>query len=405
LVEHRAVGYRWVVLAVYFTLTVVIEIQWLTFAPIAREARVVYGVSAFWIDFLSIVYMGLTLLFCLPASYVIDRVGIRAGIGVGAVLTGVFGLVKGVYSESYPVVLAAQILLGLAQPFIINAVTAVAANWFPEEERATAVGIGTLAQFVGFILANMITPRLIRPLGTSYDLHGMLMVYGATSVLAAVAFLIFMREKPPVPPSARVADQPLGMKEALRHMFRQRDAVMIVILFWFGLGMFNAVTTCIDQIGEAKGLNSAQSGAVMGGMFLAGIVGALIVPPLSDRTRKRKPFMVGAMALLIPGVAGMAFLHSFGPMIVSAVVVGFFLPGAAGPIGFQYGAEVSHPAPEALSQGVILLAGQLSGILFVVIMNTIGMGPSMIAFVVVCVLNLVLATRLRESPVARRSGK
>jgi hypothetical protein len=37
-------------------------------------------------------------------------------------------------------------------------------------------------------------------------------------------------------------------------------------------------------------------------------------------------------------------------------------------------------------------------------MNAVGMGPSMIAFVVVCLLNLVLATRLRESPVARRAG-
>jgi FLVCR family MFS transporter 7 len=389
-----------VVLAVYFALTVVIEIQWLTFAPIAREARIAYGVSAFWIDFLSIVYMGLTMLLCLPASYFIDRVGIRVGIGLGAVLTGVFGLAKGLFSESYAMVLAAQILLGLAQPFIINAVTAVAANWFPEEERATAVGIGTLAQFVGFIVANMVTPHLIRQVGTSYDLHSMLMIYGVASVLAAVAFLVFMREKPPIPPSARVAEQRLGMKDALRHMFRQRDVVMLVILFWLGLGMFNAVTTCIDQIGEAKGLTSAQSGAVMGGMFLAGIVGALIVPPISDRLRKRKPFMVGATALLIPGIAGMAFLHSFGPLLAAAIVVGFFLLGAAGPIGFQYGAEVSQPAPEALSQGIVLLSGQLSGILFIVIMNAVGMGPSMIAFVGVSLITLVLATRLRESPVA-----
>jgi len=139
----------------------------------------------------------------------------------------------------------------------------------------------------------------------------------------------------------------------------------------------------------------------MGMMFAAGIAGALVVPVLSDKLRRRKPFIAAAVALLTPGVAGMAFAHGYGLMMVSSAVVGFFLLGVAGPIGFQYSAEVGYPAPESLSQGIILLAGQISGILFVVAMNLAGAARFMAVFIVLSVLNFLLALRMRESPFAK----
>jgi hypothetical protein len=70
-----------------------------------------------------------------------------------------------------------------------------------------------------------------------------------------------------------------------------------------------------------------------------------------------------------------------------------------GPIGFQYAAEVSHPAPESMSQGIVLLAGQVSGILFVVGINGVGTRPFMIAFVILAVVNVLLSLQLRESKI------
>jgi len=44
--------------------------------------------------------------------------------------------------------------------------------------------------------------------------------------------------------------------------------------------------------------------------------------------------------------------------LVSAAVFGFFLLGL-GPLGFQYGAELTYPAPEAASNGLLLMVGQI----------------------------------------------
>lgn len=399
--KYKVYGYRWVVLAVFFLITVAIEIQWLSFAPIAREARAAYGFGSndgIYIDLLALIFLILFIIMCIPASYVIDRYGIRKGIGIGAALTGIFGLMKGIFAASYPMMVVCQVGLGIAQPFILNAVTRVAVNWFPLNERATAVGLGTLAQYVGFIVVSMVTPFLVVKSGETYDLSGMLMTWGVISAVIAVLFLALVREQPPTPPSAQGAEERLLSREGFRHIMSHRDMRIALALFFIGLGMFNAITTCIDQICEIKKLGTEQTGMIMGVMFISGIIGAVVLPALSDRLRKRKVFMLLGMALMTPGLAGLTFAESYGLMLASAAVMGFFLLGGAGPVGFQYAAEVSYPAPESLSQGIILLAGQISGILFVVGMNTAGMIQFMMVFIVLAVLNIALATMLRESP-------
>ena len=55
-------------------------------------------------------------------------------------------------------------------------------------------------------------------------------------------------------------------------------------------------------------------------------------------------------------------------LLVAAGVFGFFLLGS-GPVGFQYGAELTLPAPEGTSNGLLLWSGQVSGILFILAMD------------------------------------
>ena len=64
-----------------------------------------------------------------------------SSFGVGAGLIGVFGLLKGLYASNYAMVVLCQIGLAVAQPFILNAYTGLAAKWFPINERATATGL------------------------------------------------------------------------------------------------------------------------------------------------------------------------------------------------------------------------------------------------------------------------
>lgn len=394
----RVYGYRWAVLGVFALINAVMQMHWVNFAPITGEAAAFYGVSTLSIGFLSMVFMIVYLFVCIPASYIIDTYGIRIGVGIGAVLTGVFGLIKGLYASNYLLICGSQIGLAVAQPFILNAITKVAANWFPLHERATAAGVASLSQFIGIIIAMVLTPYLLK----TSSMHGMLMAYGVLSVISAIIFLAVIREQPPTPPSHVTEQERFQVFEGIRHIFKQKDMLLLLVIFFIGLGMFNAVTTWIEQILAPRGFNSEQAGIIGALMMVGGIVGAICLPLLSDKFSRRKPFLVLAMIGNVPGLIGITFFTSYALLLASAFVLGFFIM-AAGPIGFQYGAEISYPAPESTSQGLIMLSGQISGVIFIYGMDlfrsgtTHAMTPFMLVFIALTILNVVFGTLLRES--------
>src|SRR5690606_28711520 len=133
-------------------------------------------------------------------------------------------------------------------------------------------------------------------------------------------------------------------------------------------------------------------------MMIGGIIGASILPVLSDRLGKRVPFLIATMTLSVPGLVGLTFLTNY-PMLLAASFLLGFASMSAGPIGFQYGAELAHPAPESTTQGLMMVAGQISGALFIYGMHAFrgesgSMTPFMVFFVLAGVFNAALCTRL-----------
>src|SRR5512143_2830661 len=188
--DFKVYGYRWVVLLSYMAIVAVNQMLWITFAPVTTQAVQFYGVSDLAIGLLSLSFMLVYILVSFPAAWVIDKYGIRAGVGLGAILTGAFGLMRGLVASNYTWVLVAQIGIAIGQPFILNAITTVAARWFPMEERATASGLGSLAIYLGILAGLALTPYLILRSGIA----GMLSAYGIASLAAMLVFFIFVRE-------------------------------------------------------------------------------------------------------------------------------------------------------------------------------------------------------------------
>lgn len=395
--EIKVYGYRWVVLAVFFLINVIMQLHWITFAPITIESAEFYGVDELWIGMLSLIFMAIYIFMSIPASAIVDKYGIRIGVGIGAFLTGIFGLMKGLWAESFVMVFVAQAGISVAQPFILNSVTSVAVKWFPIKERATAAGISMLGQLLGVMIAMALTPFLFK----AYDMKGMLMIYGVATVAITVLFLGLMREKPPTSPDPEGREERHTVFEGLKHILKQKDMIILIFIFFLAMGMFNAITTWIERILAPRGFTSDQAGIVGAIMLVGGILGAIVFPTLSDRKGKRKFFMLLAIALITPGLIGLTFATNYTLLLISSFVFGFFFL-AAGPIGFQYSAEVSHPAPEATSQGLLVLSAQISGILFIFGMDMFttadgSMTPFMLAYVGMMILNIVLAAFLKES--------
>ncbi len=397
--SYKVYGYRWVVLLAFMLVVVLNQLLWITFAPITSSAAMYYGVSDLSIGLLSMSFMIVYIVVSIPASWVIDTYGIRVAVGIGTALTGIFGLLRGLWAANYTLVLVAQIGIAIGQPFILNAITKVAARWFPIQERATASGLGSLAMYLGIVVGLALTPYLtIRS-----DIGTMLVIYGIVSVIAALVFFGLARERPPTPPCPPDQEERSLVLDGLKQTLRQRDFALLMLIFFVGLGVFNGVTTWIENIVRPRGFSITQAGIIGGLMIVGGIIGAVIMPSLSDHYRRRTPFMILALAGATLGLVGITYAASYWLLLAAAFVLGFFLL-SAGPIGFQYGAEVAYPAPEGTSNGLLLLVGQISGIVFIFGMDSFkspetgSMTSPLIVLIGLMVLSLLLCTRLRKSP-------
>jgi len=375
------------------------QLLWISFAPITGTAAQFYGVSDLAIGLLSMIFMIVFIIASIPASWVIDTYGIRVGVGIGAVLTGVFGLLRGVFGADYTGVLIAQIGIAIGQPFVLNAVAKIAGRWFPINERATAAGLGSLAIYAGIFVGLVLTPFVV----IHSDIPTLLWIYGIIAALISILFLALARERPPTPVGPEERSLVL---DGLKRLFHQREFIYLFLLFFIGLGVFNAVTTWIEEIVRPRGFSIDQAGIVGGLMVLGGIVGAIVIPPISDRMRRRVPFIVLALVGAIPGLIGVTFASGYPLLLASAFVLGAFLL-SSGPLGFQYAAEITYPVPEGTSNGLLLLAGQVSGIAFIVGMDALkspatgSMTTSLLILIALMVVCLILATRLHESDLIR----
>jgi MFS family permease len=387
--------YRWVILAIYMLVVSINQLMWITFAPVTGIAASFYHVSDLSIGLLSMVFMVVYILVSIPASAIIDIYGIRVAVGIGAVLTGIFGLMRGVMGSHFNWVMAAQIGIAIGQPFLLNAMTTVAARWFPIRERATASGLGSLAMYLGIILGMALTPYLVIHSGMDH----MLVAYGIVSLIAAVVFLALARERPPTP--AGKEERSLVF-DGMKSMLHRKNYIILLIIFFFGLGIFNAIATWIEEIVRPRGFSVTEAGMAGGLMIFGGLAGAAIISWLSDRYRKRVPFILLALAVSSLGLVGITFATNYILLLISAFIMGFFLL-SAGPIGFQYGAEIAYPAPEGTSNGLLLLMGQISGIAFIFGMDFFkspgngSMTSSLLILTGLLILSFLLATRLKES--------
>ena len=347
---------------------------------------------------LSMSFIFVSIVTSIPAAWVIDTYGIRVAVGIGVTMTGVFGLLRGLLAPDYTLVLVAQIGIAIGQPFILNAVTTVAARWFPIQERATAAGLGSLAMYLGIVVALVLTPYLT----IQSQINGMLLTYGIVSIVAVVVFFAFVKERPPTPPCLPGQEERSLVFDGLRDALQMRDFVLLMVIFFVGLGVFNAVTTWIEDIVRPRGFSIIQAGNTGGLMIVGGIIGALVIPLLSDHYRKRTPYLLLAVTGAIAGLVGITLTTSYWLLLVSAFVFGFFLL-SAGPVGFQYGAEITHPTPEGTSNGLLLLMGQISGIAFILGMDSFkspetgSMTLPLIVLIGLMVLSLLFCTRLREA--------
>ncbi len=393
--QYKIYPYRWMVLAVFMFVNITIQILWISYAPITGPAARFYGVDDLQIGILSMSFMIAFIPLSIPVSWVIDTYGFRLAVSIGAVMMGIFGILRGMAGTNYTLVLWSTFGIAAAQPFLLNTWTKVPANWFALEERATAVGLVTLASLVGTALGMVLTPIFME----SMSISTIQLYYGGIAAISAILFVVLSRETPPTPPCPPGGEVRALMLDGLKH-------ALTVKVFWFGLaisfiglGIFNGITTWIENIIRPRGFTPTDAGTLGALMIVGGVIGAVVIPALSDKFRKRQLFLFISFLGAIPGLIGLTYATSGIILFASAFVLGFFLTSAM-PVIMQYTAEVTHPTPEGTSNGLIQLFGQAS-VVFVFLMEALkssdgSFTPALLMAAAFLILSLSFISQMKD---------
>jgi sugar phosphate permease len=396
--SYKAYRYRWVILAAYMYVAALTQLYWLNFSSIDTYIEENLHISAFSTGLLALVFPLTYVLLSLPSGMIIDKKGFKYSVGIGAIFTGVFSMIRIIDPYSYPLLLISQIGISIGQPFVLNGITKLVVTWFPRKEEATAVGLGSLALFIGMVVGLGVTPSLVDSLG----LKSMLLIYGITGIAGTLLFFLLVRSKPPTPAREAKEEEKISIREGLKSILRIRDFVILGFVALIGIGVFNGLATWLEKIlNEMHHISMVDAGTISSVLVFSGMLGCVAIPIVSDRIKKRKPFLILASLVGAICITVLMFESGFVGNMVNGIVLGFFLLSAL-PIMLTMSIEITGEKYAGISVAYLQLLGNGAAVAIVPLMEILRSvrGEYILPLVFIAVLlviAVVMAFRIRET--------
>ena len=364
--KYKISKYRWVVLAVYMYIAALTQLYWLNFAAIDTYLEGNLQISAMKVGLLTLVFPLLFLFLSIPSGIIIDKKGYKFGVSIGVIFTGAFALFRLINPNSYYILLISQIGISIGQPFVLNGITKLSLTWFPKKEEATAVGLGSLSLFLGMIIGLGATPLLVESLG----FKSMLLIYGIMGAISIPIFYILTKTKPSYAQS-EIGTEEISYIDGIKRISKIRDFIILGFIALIGIGVFNGLLTWLEKIlNEVHHISMTKAGNISSMLVLSGMIGCIVIPMISDRVMKRKPFLMIASFIGIISVMVLMFARSFLIDSVNAIVMGFFVVSTL-PIILTMSAEIAGEKFAGISSAYLQLLGNGAAVAIVPIMEAI----------------------------------
>ena len=361
---------RWPILAGYGLVAASTQMLWITFAPITTEAAHAMHASVAAVGNLAAIFPLIYVVLALPTGRWLDK-SFDTALRTGAILTGAGALLRLFSPDSFAWQLLCQVIISIGQPLVLNAITKLAARYFPKEERAAAIGLGSVSLFIGIMIAMAGGPALL-------SAGGLTLVLGVEAAIGAIgaAALALLVSSPPA-----FEDPPAGAPGA----WLPKEPLLFKLgaLLFVGMGIYNVLATWLQPILSPFGAGNL-AGDLLALMTLTGIVGAGVLPPLVAARNLRRWTLFAAVGWTLLTALALDWQQSGAWLAVWLGLEGILLLASL-PIVLDW-AEVHVGAGEqGRAVGFLMLAGNLGGFLLVVAVTPLVATPhwalAFIAFV------------------------
>jgi predicted MFS family arabinose efflux permease len=380
------------VIVAYGLVCAATQVLWLTYAAITTETARRYGVSVGAVGWLAEIFPLLYVVLAIPAGILLDR-WFRPALAAGGGLVALGGLVR-LGGETFVWAMAGQIIVAIAQPVVLSAVSKLAGEYLPVEQRATGISIGSAGSFVGMLLALLLGPTV----GAHGQLERLLALEAVLAAIPAVALAIVLRR-----PGHESEEHAAIEGSAARALWALPQMRTLCGLVFVGFGIFVALATWLQTLLHPSGVSEAAAGGLLVGMVIAGILGCAVLPPLVARRHAERGFMRGAVLVGCFGCVALGVAPWIGVRALAILAMGVVLLPAL-PI-ILTAAERLAGAAAGTAGAIVWMAGNLGGLVVALLVQVLVHDPlaAFLAMAAVSLLGLPLAARI-ASPAAEQRG-
>ncbi|KAK2723563.1 uncharacterized MFS-type transporter C09D4.1-like isoform X2 [Artemia franciscana] len=376
--ETKVYTKRWLMLALFILTSMINAFQWIHFSIIAPVVQRFYNVESHAVDWTSMIYMVTYIPLIFPASYLLNKKGLRVVVLLGILGTAAGGWIKVLSAapDRFWVAFIGQTVTAISQIFILGTPPHLAAVWFGADQVSSATAMGVFGNQVGIALGFVLPPLLVPYSSEAYNeeytaINLRNMFLGVASFATAVLLLVivFFKEKPLMPPS--LAQLNSNSKEesflkTIMRLLKNKAYLLLLVTYGINTGVFYAISTLLSQFIEVHFPNSSEQAGLIGlTMVVSGVLGSVVGGIILDKTHKFKETTIAIYALSFLGL--LAFTLTIGAGHIEVVfltsgLLGFFMTGYL-PVGFEFAAELTYPEPEGTSSGLLNASAQVFGIL------------------------------------------
>jgi sugar phosphate permease len=294
---------------------------------------------------------------CIPGGMLADRFGVRKTVLVGGIIMGIFGLTRG-FATDFTTLAATTFLCGVGYSIAYPNLPKVTGVWFSPEKYALASGLMFTGMEAGIASSLILTPAILLPWTGSWQ-HVFITV-GILSLVIAFIWSVFAREKPDASAGSSQInshDETKGVPfiRSLSTVLRNKYMWVLMLTTLFLLAPQIGLLGFLPTMLTAKGFEPTTAGLITSMISWFMIPSSLVIPFISDRAGRRKPFiwvtsLAGTVAIYFAGTTTGMFLW------VSVILYGFLI-GSMAPIVLAMPVELVGAEYSATAGGFILVGG------------------------------------------------
>lgn len=376
----KVTKYRYVILLLFCLYSMSNSFQWIEYSIINNIFCHYYDVSTIAVNWTSVIFMVVYIPLIFPASWLLDKKGLRCVVLIGSLGTCLGSWVKclSVSPDRFIISMVGQTIVAVSQIFILGIPPRLAAVWFSDKEVSTSCAVGVFGNQVGIALGFLLPPLIVPNTLDKDELSGYISmlfygVAGFTTVLFVLVLLGF-KDKPTHPPSRAQAvlenEVPEKYFKSIINLIKNVHYDLLLVTYGINVGVFYAISTLLNQVVLEHFHGYEVEVGWMGLIIvISGMVGSVFCGFILDKTHRYKETTLVVYILSLAGMIAFALalrLAGFWVVFAMAGVLGFFMTGYL-PLGFEFAAEITYPESEGTSSGLLNASAQVFGILFTMI--------------------------------------